>query len=88
MIPKRNPETTVEAIDDETLVLNQTTHQVHHLNASAAFIFQRCDGSTSIEEIVGALVAQFEVPVDAARQDVMVTLTQLEELALITLPRD
>lgn len=85
MIPKRNPDTSVEAVEDELLVLNQASHQVHHLNPSAAFVYECCDGVASVDEIVSAVVARFDVDLDSARHDVAETLTRLEKLELITM---
>jgi PqqD family protein of HPr-rel-A system len=52
----------VNEADDGLVVYDPTSDQVHHLNPSAAVIFDLCDGSRSVEEIAAALGDVYSLP--------------------------
>lgn len=56
----------------------------HFLNETAAFILERCDGTHGIDELVGALMDQFEgAPRSTLEADVVRCLSFLKTLGLI-----
>jgi hypothetical protein len=68
---------------EDGLVVYDTAHEtVHHLNPSAAIIFDLCDGSRDVETIASVLTEAFELEApatDAARAG----LRELAERRLI-----
>lgn len=53
------------------------------LNEVGRFLWDRLDGSTSVDDLVGAVVAEFEVGEVQARRDVEAFLGKLEEAELV-----
>lgn len=54
----------VETLPDEVLVYDLERKKAHCLNQTAALIWQRCDGRTSVSEIARALSDQLNAPID------------------------
>jgi hypothetical protein len=86
--PRQRPDVSARTVGDETIVLDRTTNQVHQLNPTASFVWQRCDGRHTALEIADELVGAFEVDRAAARDAVVVALRQFDELRLLGPPRD
>jgi len=53
------------------------------LNQSAAALWELCDGSTTIDEMVMAICAVSSIPADRARDDVERTLAELRRAGLL-----
>lgn len=47
---------------EELLLYTKATHEIHRLDARAAFVFERCDGETPLAEIVSAAQAEWKDP--------------------------
>ena len=72
----------VREIEQEVLLLDPASGQIHQLNLTAGFIWRKCD-ETSAEEIAAQLAIEFEVEGDSAFKDVVETLGKLKRLNLI-----
>lgn len=83
MIPKQRSHLNVQTVGDESLVLDLSCDQIHQLNATATWIFQRCDGQTSVEDISGELAEIYSIERDRANTDLRQTIAQLAALNLI-----
>jgi PqqD family protein of HPr-rel-A system len=84
MRPKQSAKTTLQDVGDELLVLDRETNRLHHLNPTASWIYRRCDGRTSVENLVDALTEQFAIEREPGERDLLQTLAQLRTLGLIT----
>ena len=81
--PKARTENLViQQVGDETLVYDLTTNKAHCLNETAGFVWNRCTGDRSINEIANAVEVQFGHAVDA--DFVRLALNQLENESLLT----
>jgi hypothetical protein len=87
MRPIRSARTEIQEVGDEVLVLDRSTESLHRLNATAAWIFERCDGETDPAAIADELVEAFAIDRAVAEEDVALTLEQLRERGLISFPR-
>lgn len=65
----------------ELLVYDRTSDQAHCLNRTAAMVWERCDGVTTIKEVCQSLEAEMKVPV--ADEVVWAALDQLRESHLL-----
>jgi hypothetical protein len=81
--PRRKSELNERVVDGETIILDQQEGLVHHLNATASFIWSRCDGLHSPPVIAAELAAAYSLPRDAIAEDVARTLGQLSEAGLL-----
>ena len=80
--PRRVESLEVNEADDGLVVYDPARDQVHHLNPSAAVIFDLCDGSRDLEAIAAVLADVYglpEPPVTEARAG----LDELAERGLI-----
>jgi hypothetical protein len=66
MLPlRRRRKLVIEELADETLVYDETRHKAHCLNRTAAFVWKRCDGQTTVEQLAALLSRARGVPVEA-----------------------
>jgi hypothetical protein len=70
---------------DEYVFYDAAGEQVHVLNATARRVYLMCDGSHTVEQMVQAFVAEYEIEEPTARADIDETLRRLEELGLVSL---
>jgi hypothetical protein len=80
----RHDDVLVEELDGETLVYDLRRHKAHCLNPTAAFVWRRCDGHTSVAEIAALLPGALSVPAEEAL--VWLALQRLEQLQLLRAP--
>jgi hypothetical protein len=78
----RCSETISQSVGDELLLLERQAGRLHHLNSTAAWIYQRCDGRTS-EEIAIELSQNYGIDPYVAERDFRAVATQLAQLGLI-----
>jgi hypothetical protein len=82
--PSRNPECAYRAIGDEGgLVVLPGQGEVKVLNPVGVKVFSLLDGKNSVEDIVAAVTAEFDVPANAARQDVRAFLGELAKHGML-----
>jgi len=86
----RQDELVVEELPDETLVYDLKRHKANCLNRTAALVWRRCDGQTSVAEVAALLEEQLATPTDEAV--VWMALNRLDRAHLlsepVTLPAD
>lgn len=72
----------VNEADDGLVVFDPANDVVHHLNASAALIFELCDGTRDAADIARIVGEAYALPAPPSAE-VLVGLTDLAERALI-----
>lgn len=66
--PRTAEDLEFDEVEDGLIVYQQATERVHHLNRTAAIVFELCDGShepAAIATIVGELYGLERAPADA-----------------------
>jgi PqqD family protein of HPr-rel-A system len=81
--PKKRDDVSARVIAGETVVLDRDGGRVHQLNATASYVWERCDGSASPTEIARDLSEQYDVEPDQAASDVAILVGQFRELGLL-----
>ena len=85
----RTEELVVQELPDEVLVYDLKQHKAHCLNRTAAFVWNRCDGQSTPDEIAGLMENEWHSPVSV--DAVWFTLNMLSKADLlqerITLPQ-
>jgi hypothetical protein len=81
--PKRRVDVNVRLIDDEVVVLDRQSDLIHQLNHTASYIWDRCDGQSTVTEIADQFAAAFHVDAHTAIHDVGTTISQLHSLGLL-----
>jgi hypothetical protein len=82
--PARKDRLVVEKLGDETLIYDLDRHQAHSLNASAAVVWENCDGTRTIADLA-ALLPQ-SLPAAERESAVRRALEQLTEAHLLSEP--
>jgi hypothetical protein len=54
----------VQELSGEVLVYDRQRDKAHCLNSTAALVWERCDGKTSVSQIARAIEGQINAPVD------------------------
>jgi hypothetical protein len=81
--PKKRTDVSVRIVDGETVVLDRRHGLIHQLNQTASFIWERCDGDFTGNEIASQLVEAFDLDVYTAVIDVRNVVEQLRALKLL-----
>jgi PqqD family protein of HPr-rel-A system len=62
--PKARADLTFVQIEDEAILYDPESVRLHHLNPSAALIFQLCDGSGTVKELARDIAEELGLPQD------------------------
>jgi hypothetical protein len=81
--PNRRTEFEERVVEGEMVIMDKESEQIHQLNQTASFIWQRCDGEHDRQQIAEELAEAFDVDAETAQQDVADTLEKLEEIGLL-----
>jgi hypothetical protein len=60
----RKEELLVETVADELTVYDPESHRVHHLNRTAALVWEQCNGERTVAEITASLQTELDPVVD------------------------
>ena len=82
--------TDVRLIDEDTrsVLIDDTQGVTHVLNPTARAIWELCDGTTTLDELVDAICQVFSVQHGVALRDVAAVLAQLEDAGLVAWASD
>ena len=83
MTPRHRTDLVARLLEDETLILDSVAGRIHQLNATAGLIWQSCDGSRSVPDIVALVAEQFAETPQRVLPDVLDALRELEERGLL-----
>ena len=84
-IPMPHPQVAVTVVDGQAVIVMADSGQVTVLNEVGTRIWELSDGNHSVEEIIQAIMAEYEVTPEAAEQDAEDFLNQLVEIQAIVL---
>jgi len=80
--PKKRPDLNERTSEGETLILDRINGQIHHLNPTASYVWNCCDGSSS-KAIAEKLVHAFQIDLATAERDVIVLLSDMKRMNLL-----
>lgn len=66
---KQNPDTPARTLDGEAIVITPDDSVLHTLNDTATFIWDRADGTRTLQAIAGELGAEFEVDPETLQRE-------------------
>jgi PqqD family protein of HPr-rel-A system len=84
MVPTRRPDLVSRTLDDEVVILDRASGQVHRLNATASSIWRHCDGTAAAEEIAARVAAEFDEAPPHLLDEVIATIAEFARLGLLT----
>jgi len=83
--PQRREGYMLERFEDELLLYHLDNTQTVYLNASAALVWELCDGKTSIADMIALLQEQFPDAAAQIEDDVLETVARLQKTGAMTL---
>ena len=83
----RRPDVEWVELDGEAVVYDPTSETLHRLNAGATAVWAACDGSGSVDEIVGAVRGAYAGSADAIAEDVRALILRFRRAGLLAGPR-
>jgi len=84
MILAKSPTTAWRLIEGEAVILSLQTKVLRGLNPVGSRVWELIDGQRSVEEIITAIVQEFDVSPQAAAEDVKRFVRELLDKGLVT----
>ena len=81
--PKRRDDIHTRVVEGEAVLLDRQHDLIHQLNRTATYVWDCCDGRTSLTEIATQLVETFDVPQEIAIRDLTTAIKQFQDLHLL-----
>ena len=81
--PARRDGTSAVELDDNLALYDEVGQLLILLNTSAAAVWQRCDGTTTVDDMVRELAGAYLADPALLREDVRQTVRKLAELGLV-----
>ncbi|HEX4433350.1 MAG TPA: PqqD family protein [Acidimicrobiales bacterium] len=82
-LPARRAGASTVALDDNLAVYDDVGQLLILLNTSAAAVWERCDGVTTVDALVDELAATYPDAAAVMAEDVRQTVDKLRELGLV-----
>jgi hypothetical protein len=83
-IPLTRRDTCVVRFDDSTALYDEHGHMLVILNAAASTVWERCDGRTTMGDVISRIALEHNADERRVRDDVWWTLRRLGSLGLVT----
>ena len=81
--PVKTKDTAHRVLADEAMVVNFQNSFFYNLNPEGTFIWERCDGQHTLEQIAGELAEEYEVSPEEAVRDCREFIDSLVEQGLL-----
>jgi PqqD family protein of HPr-rel-A system len=81
--PVRSDGVWLRATDNENAVYDPTTGGLHLLNETARAIWELCDGETTVDEMISAIVELSGLHPDVVTEDVERAIAEFERLGIV-----
>lgn len=81
--PATKPTCHIREVGDERVVYEPGVHEVAFLNKTATWMFEQCDGTRSVQDLLTAMVDRFDAPEGVLRKDLLETLDLFRSRGLL-----
>lgn len=81
--PMKSPQFRAELLDGEALLFTHSGSTIVYCNATALVVWELCNGTRTIDDIVNLLGAAYPDKVDVLHRDVHTTLLQLSDISAV-----
>jgi hypothetical protein len=75
---------TTRTVDGEVVILDKQTGQIHQLNSTASFVWNKLGDGMTLAKIASEMVREFDVKIQVARADVDHVLADFVRLGLVS----
>ena len=79
----QNPDTPARTIDGEAIVITPHDSTLHTLNETATYIWDRANGTRTLEQIAEEMLDAFDIDADTLRADALAFVETAVEKGLI-----
>ncbi|HEY9078014.1 MAG TPA: PqqD family protein [Anaerolineaceae bacterium] len=76
--PMRKPEFRLELVDEDILLYDPAGEKILNFNQTATLIWQLCDGTRTVEDMIDLLQKAYPEAADMINDDVQSTLQEFE----------
>ena len=81
--PQTKPTCHIREVGEERVVYEPGVHEVAFLNTTATWLFEQCDGTRSVQDLLAAMVDRFDAPQDLLCKDLLATLELFRSRGLL-----
>jgi PqqD family protein of HPr-rel-A system len=81
--PRKSSDVLELDMGDGLILYNHDADLVHHLNPSAAIVWQICDGEATVKQLAGEIAEQYGLGPDEIRDQLARLIGELEALGLV-----
>lgn len=82
--PRRRENVLTQKTSDGLVLLDPDGGEYFSLNEVGSRVWELCDGTRTVGEVVGVLAEEFEAPSETIRDDVLELLEELAAARLVT----
>jgi hypothetical protein len=73
----------MRVVEGETIIFDRDGGVIHQLNRTASYIWERCDGQSTLADMAQQLAEAFDVEPTIAATDVVAIVKRLQQLHLL-----
>lgn len=81
--PAKSPDVLELDMGEGLILYNHDSSLVHHLNPSAALVWQLCEGWTTVRQLAGHIARDYELEPEEVRGQVGAVIAELDALDLL-----
>ena len=81
--PIASADVSLQRVGNEAILHDRRNGRAHVVNQSAARVWELCDGRATLDEIVSAFAASYDMPPAAVYDDVTSILSKFRELRIL-----
>ncbi|MGH2704414.1 MAG: HPr-rel-A system PqqD family peptide chaperone [Actinomycetota bacterium] len=70
-------------VEDEAVVYDQATGDLHHLNQPATIVFTLCDGQSTVKELSDDISSAFGIPAAQVQREVRRLIREFRSFGLL-----
>ena len=85
MYPKRIEKLPWRDVEGRTVVIQPRKGEIHELNSIATLLWQKADGTHSVNDMAQSITENFDIEFDQAEQDIKEFFYTLEARGLVQL---
>jgi hypothetical protein len=82
-LPKVRDDIALVEIDGEAIIFDPAQSRLHHLNVTAAIIFQLCDGTGTTGELAADIAEVSGAPLDQVEREVGDVVARFGEMGIL-----
>ncbi|MBA3727824.1 MAG: HPr-rel-A system PqqD family peptide chaperone [Actinobacteria bacterium] len=81
--PKLREDVTVSVLDEEAVVYDPVSHDLHHFNPTASLVLRLCDGTATVGELATDIAEVFQAPLSEVQEQVRALIEDLRAVDLL-----